>query len=116
MCSLMWVSFFCYFANSVADHVSENADIAYGLNWFDHPVAMQKYVILIIVRANERIEFSGFGLITCSMEMFEEVCIFLFRNMEALIVHSNTILFWSLFQLFKSACSYYLVFREFSQR
>lgn len=74
-CALLWPSFFCHFANSAADHVSAIGDIAYDLNWFEHPVELQKYVILMIARANERIAFSGLQFITCSMETFGKVCI-----------------------------------------
>lgn len=73
VCSLMWVSFFCHFGNSASDHVSDIGDIAYGLNWYEHPVEMQKYLILIIARSNECVEFSGFQLVACSMEMFGNV-------------------------------------------
>lgn len=75
ICALLWSSFFCRFGNSAADHVSAIADVAYGLNWFEYPVEMQKYVILIVALANERVEFSGFQVITCSMEMLGKVSI-----------------------------------------
>lgn len=73
--SLMWASFYCYFGNLATDHVSAIGDAAYNLNWFEYPVQIQKYVILIIARTTRRVEFSGFQLITCSMEMFGKVFI-----------------------------------------
>lgn len=72
-CALLWLVFFCHFGNLAADRVSAIGDIAYDLNWFEHPVEMQKYMILTIARSNKRIEFSGLHLIPCSMEMFGKV-------------------------------------------
>lgn len=74
-CALMWSSFYCHFGNSAADHVSAISDVAYNLNWFEYPVDMQKYVILLIARTKGRVEFSGLYLVTCSMEMLGRVCI-----------------------------------------
>lgn len=76
ICALLWSSLYCHFGNSASDHVLEIGDIVYGLNWFEQPLEMQKYMILIMARSKRRIEFSGFSLITCSMEMFGKVCNF----------------------------------------
>lgn len=75
LCSLMWPSIFCYFADLTTDRVLKIGDTVYDLNWFDQPVEMQKYVTLMIARSQERIYFSGLGLITCSLEAFGKVCI-----------------------------------------
>lgn len=91
-CSLLWSSFFCYFGNLAADHVSEIGDAAYGLNWFEHPLEIQKYVILIMARSNERVAFSGFHLITCSMEKFGKV-----RNAHAKSIQYSILTFNNIF-------------------
>lgn len=74
VCSFLWPILFCYFANSVTDRVSAISYTVYDMNWYDQPVKMQKYVILMIARTHERIRFSGLGLIACSIEVFGEVC------------------------------------------
>lgn len=73
VCSLMWSFLFCYFANLATDHVSAIGDVAYCLNWFDHPVEMQKYLILIVARSHDRIYFTGLDLIPCTIEVFGKV-------------------------------------------
>lgn len=74
VCSLMWSFLFCYFANVATDHVSDIGDVAYNnLNWFEHPVDMQKYLILIVARSHERVDFTGVHLIVCSIEVFGKV-------------------------------------------
>lgn len=84
--SLVLPSIFCYFANLATDRVLNIANTAYGLNWFDHPVEMQKFIVLMIARSHERIEFNGFGLVLCTLETLGKVCNILsgrtFRNNE----------------------------------
>lgn len=72
-CGLMWSFVFCYNANLATDHVSAIGYVAYSLNWFEHPVEMQKYLILIVARAHERVHFTGLHLIVCSIEVFGKV-------------------------------------------
>lgn len=99
--SLIWPSFFCYFVNSTTDHVLRLGTTAYSLNWFEHPVEMQKYIVLMISRSHAKIQFSGLGLIPCTLEAFGKVCFF--------VVHSNTncvIIFFFVFKLLDfSHCS-----------
>lgn len=73
ICALIWASIFCYFANSTTDRVAAIGEAAYDLNWFDHPVEMQKYMILIIGRSQEPAHFSGLNLIRCTLEVFGKV-------------------------------------------
>lgn len=74
ICTLIWASIFCYFANWASDRVEENGDTVYDLNWRDYPVDMQKYVVLMLARSQERIEFNGLGLAKCTLESFGKVC------------------------------------------
>ena len=73
--SLMWPFLFCYFANLATDRVSYVCDTIYDPSWFDQPIDMQKYVILMIARSQERIYFTGLGLMSCSMAVFGNVYI-----------------------------------------
>lgn len=73
VCSLVLLSVFCYYANLAIDRVLSIGDTVYALNWFNYPVRMQKYLILMIARSQERIEFTGLGLIKCSLEAFGQL-------------------------------------------
>lgn len=73
VCSLMWPFLFCYFANLATDCVAAIGYVAYSLNWFEHPVEMQKYLLLIVARSHERVHFTGLHLIECSIEVFGKV-------------------------------------------
>lgn len=74
VCGLMWSFLFCNFGNLAIDHVSAIGDVAYSnLNWFEHPVEMQKYLILMVARSHECVHFTGLHLIECSIEVFGKV-------------------------------------------
>lgn len=117
LCSLMWPSIFCYFADWTTERISKMGDTVYGFNWFDQPVKMQKFMILMIARSQERIYFSGLGLVTCSLEAFGKVCISF--NLNKTRFDIGTLYSYHFFnfylQLLNSACSFYVVFRRETQ-
>lgn len=113
-CSLIWPLCFCYYANLATDRALRNGDIVYDLNWFDHPAEIQKYVILMIARSHERIEFTGLGLVSCTLEGFRKVS----TRHQSIMHYSLESVCKTLFylQLVKSSCSFYMVFRSISQQ
>lgn len=75
--SFLFPSFFCYFGTSASEHVSIS-DVIYDSNWYDQPIEIQKYIGLMIARSQEEVNFSGIGLVTCSLEVFGKVnCVLL---------------------------------------
>ncbi|XP_055304812.1 odorant receptor 67a-like [Sitodiplosis mosellana] len=71
--SLCWPYVFCRFATHVTDQMVSIGRIAYEVNWYDSPVVWQKYLILIISRSQQKVYFTGFNLITCTLETFAKV-------------------------------------------
>lgn len=51
-------------------------DAAYDSNWYDFPLELRKYIFLMIVRSQKPIDFTGFGIIHCSLENFGKVSLF----------------------------------------
>lgn len=117
MCSLAWPSFYCYFANVVTDRISYIGDSVYDLNWYDYPPNLRKHMTLIIVRSQRKIYFNGLNLINCTLETFGKVSSFLIEILKNFF-YGNWILLLdnNFLQLFKSSCSYYIIFRSISQR
>lgn len=64
---------FCYFANIATEYIETIGDITYDSNWFNHPVEMQKYFIMIISRSHKPTHFTGLHLIPCSLEELGKV-------------------------------------------
>lgn len=68
--STTWPSVFCYFGNFATDRFSEIGDTAYDLKWYNYPLKIQKYMVLIIARSQEPTYFTGLGVCHCSLEFF----------------------------------------------
>lgn len=69
----LFISFKSYFANLATDRVSTIGETVYVLNWFDQPIEMQKYLILMILQSHEPISFSGFGIVFAQLDSFGKV-------------------------------------------
>lgn len=86
ICSLIWPFLFCYFANTTFEQMLSIGDDAYNLNWYDCPTDVQKYIILTVLRAHEMKPFDGLGLISCTLEIFGRVIIYIeFINFVCLL-------------------------------
>lgn len=64
---------YCYFGQNVTTKFSEVADIFYELHWYDYPMTEQKYVIMMLTRAQRPFYFSGYFISSCSLPTFKLV-------------------------------------------
>lgn len=64
---------YCYYGNFATEFMKTIDDMAYDSNWFNFPVEMQKYFIMIISRSHKQAYFNGFGFVPCSLEMLGQV-------------------------------------------
>lgn len=113
--SLIWPFLFSNSATFATDRISFIGDRAYNTNWIDYPPKLQKYFILIIARSQENVHFTGLNMFRCTLEVFGKVTFTLtfviFLNVIFVVHILNRY-----FQLLKTSCTYYMVFRSFSQR
>lgn len=72
-CSLFWPFLHCYYASSITQQIGNTGFTAYGSNWFDLPIHLQKYIVLMVVRAQQTLYFTGFDIIYCTMETLGKV-------------------------------------------
>lgn len=91
---MIWPYQFCYYATFVSDRVGFIENVTYDLNWFQFPRKMQKYVILIILRSQKRIQFNGLNLIGCSLQVFGNVSDFPHQMFNV-----NEVLIYPIFQI-----------------
>lgn len=70
---MFWPFIMCYFANMATTRIADIGTTAYDSNWFDCSPELRKYIVLIIARSQESINFTGLGLIYCNMEVFGKV-------------------------------------------
>lgn len=64
---------FCYFGNLVTAQFIEVADIAYLTIWYDYPLPLQPFVMLMMARAQKPKLITGFKMTRCTLESFKNV-------------------------------------------
>lgn len=117
ICALIWCSSFCYFGDMASNRLSSIGLAVYAANWYDYPVQLQRFIVLMISRSGKPAYFNAFDVINCSLEVFGKVVIQLAIAFQFIAACFKTLLCFIFFylQLCKSACSYYVVFRSFSK-
>lgn len=45
----------------------------YAANWYDYPVQLQRFIVLMISRSGKPAYFNAFDVINCSLEVFGKV-------------------------------------------
>ena len=73
--TLFWPFLICHFATVATDRINDIGYTAYDCDWFDLPIDFQKCMILIILRSEESIQFTGLNLCFASPETFGKVWI-----------------------------------------
>lgn len=84
-CSLFWPVLHCYYASSITQRIEDTAVTAYSSKWFDLHIKLQKFVILMMIRSQEELHFTGWSIIYCTMETLGKV----FRMNQMWITISN---------------------------
>lgn len=64
----------CYFATNITQDLLSIADVAYNnISWYKLPPNLEKYILLIIQRAQEPVFITGFKLVYCTLYNFAMV-------------------------------------------
>lgn len=71
--SMFWPYLFAFYATYITNRITFIGYSVYSTNWYDYPLDLQKYLILIIIRSQESVNFHGLNLIYCTMEVFGKV-------------------------------------------
>lgn len=72
-CGLFWPCIYCHFSTKTIDRIASIGNVAYGADWYDYPPEIKKFLILVIARSQEEMNFSGFGFVHCTMEVLLKV-------------------------------------------
>lgn len=65
---------YCYFGQKITNKFAEVADVCYSLLWYEHPLNLQKYTILILMRSQRPFFFRGYFFLSgCSLETLKLV-------------------------------------------
>lgn len=68
------VFLFCSIGSFTTDNFLRFADISYESLWYNFPVDLQKYLLLIIADAQRPRIFQGLGIINLNLATFTQVC------------------------------------------
>lgn len=64
----IWPALFCLSATLATDRICGVAMSTFDSNWYEFPVEMQKYIILIIARSQKPAYFDGMKLVHCTLQ------------------------------------------------
>lgn len=67
---------YCWFAEHVSRKLSATGDIFYEYAWYRLPARQQQLFEMTILRARIEFNFTGFGLVVCSLKIFAKVTVF----------------------------------------
>lgn len=86
------------------------AEIVYNTFWYTYPVDSQRLIVQMIQRGQTPFHLKGFDIVDCSLETFLKVnCLFSAFNWAEIENVVDDYL-----QFFRTAVSYYIIFRQFS--
>lgn len=69
--ALIW--FFCYYSAIVSTRLSQVADVAYSICWYQFSISLQKRILMMIRQSNRHVFYHGFGIMKCNMETLKMV-------------------------------------------
>lgn len=64
---------YCYGGASITAVCLKYSDTVFAMDWYIMPVHLQKYLILMIRSGNQRLVFSGYGILKLNLETFTSV-------------------------------------------
>lgn len=71
--SLSNLSVYSYFGQIASESYEEMADCLFESNWCEHPVELQKYVLLMVQNIQNPMYYHGFGIANLDLETFTDV-------------------------------------------
>lgn len=71
---------YCYFGKMATDSYLKMTKSLYESNWIDHPVQLQKYLILMIGNMQRPLYYHGFGIAKLNLETYTTVSHFIRTN------------------------------------
>lgn len=64
---------YCYYGKMATESFEKLNDCVYDVNWYELPIGLQKYFILMIQNTQRPIFYYGFGVAVLNLETFTDV-------------------------------------------
>lgn len=65
--------FYCYFGKVATESFEMMPDCVFGMNWYEQPIDLQKYFILMIRNMQRPVYYHGFEVAKLNLETFVKV-------------------------------------------
>lgn len=102
---------YCFFGVWATDSFKTMPEDLYGLNWYELPVKMQKYLIIMITNMQRPLYYHAFGVTALDLETFSKVLSWLFAFLKLKRFFFKSISFFSFMQLVQLIFQYYMVLK-----
>lgn len=66
---------YCFYGSRTSDDYLKMADCLYESNWQDLSLVLEKYVMLLILNAQQPLRYHGFGIAYLNSDTFSKVYI-----------------------------------------
>lgn len=103
---------FCYFSDKTTRLMFQIGDKIYNSDWYHCPLNLRKYPILIMIRSQDEIHFSGLKMVHCHQSVFLQVMSFFFNFKNDIKTFFYAIRIFEFLQLTKTAVSYVIMFQN----
>ena len=116
---------YCYFGKLATESYEKICDCVFELNWRKLPLALQKYIVFMILNMQESLHYHGFHVATLDLNTYVNVsqsgnsdkcCSFYNQISDPHRTHYSLELFSLFFQLLKTVMSYYLMFKTIASK
>lgn len=70
LCATVTMLLMCYLSHKITTELFEISDIIYQSSWYEYSEPSKRLLLLMMMKAQRPVEFSGFGLINSSLETY----------------------------------------------
>lgn len=71
--SLSNIFLYCFFGKMTTESYEQAADSLYDFDWHELPLKYRKYLVIMMIDAQQSLEYSGFGVAVLNLETFRKV-------------------------------------------
>lgn len=107
---------YCYLGKVATESFAKMSDCVYNMKWYELPVNLQKYVILMIMYMQKPLYYHGHGVIYVNLETFTKVNNNVKFSKKETFQNLNTIFLSFSLQLLKSAVTYYMAIKAVTHK
>lgn len=103
----------CYLGKMASNSYAQMAECLYDCNWYEIPLDLQKYFIIMVANSQVPPTYSGYGVAELNLSTFRKVG-FKWNSVVHSLLSSNDSLQFFNIQILRTVHSYYMMFKAIS--